>query len=86
MDEKVQLDIQDEGIGIPEQDLLAVKQRFYRVKKARERKDGGTGLGLSIVSQIIQKHEGQFELTSIENEGTTASVSLNLFSEDVFNS
>ncbi|TSB46648.1 sensor histidine kinase [Alkalicoccobacillus porphyridii] len=82
----VHLEVKDEGIGIPEQDLPAVKQRFYRVKKARERKDGGTGLGLSIVSQIIQKHEGHFDLISVEHEGTTAVVTLNSYSEDVLNS
>ena len=85
-EEEVTLEIRDEGIGIPEEDLVAVKQRFYRVKKARERKDGGTGLGLSIVLQIIQKHEGTFLLESTENKGTTATIRLKSFSENVFNS
>ncbi|MGN7312897.1 sensor histidine kinase [Alkalicoccobacillus gibsonii] len=74
--EDVTLLIRDEGIGIPTKEIDAVKQRFYRVKKARERKDGGTGLGLSIVSQIIAKHGGTFSLESTENVGTTASIHL----------
>ncbi|MDQ0205665.1 sensor histidine kinase [Alkalicoccobacillus murimartini] len=82
----VSLEIKDEGIGIPNEDLAAVKQRFYRVKKARERKDGGTGLGLSIVSQIIQKHEGTFLLESTEGQGTSAKVTLKSMNENVFNS
>ncbi|MFC0558885.1 sensor histidine kinase [Halalkalibacter alkalisediminis] len=69
-----ELIIADEGIGIPEKDLKAVKERFYRVNKARTRNSGGTGLGLAIVSQIINKHDGVFELYSKVGQGTSAKI------------
>ncbi len=71
-----QLVISDEGIGIPEHELHAVTERFYRVDKARTRKKGGSGLGLAIVSQIIKKHRGQFSLSSKIGEGTKAKIVL----------
>ncbi|WP_332694381.1 sensor histidine kinase [Halalkalibacter lacteus] len=71
-----ELIIADEGIGIPEEDLLAVTERFYRVNKARTRNSGGTGLGLAIVSQIINKHGGMFELSSKVGQGTSARIRL----------
>ncbi|MGE6630190.1 HAMP domain-containing sensor histidine kinase [Bacillus sp. NPDC077027] len=73
---KVELLIIDEGEGIPKEDLPHVAERFYRVNKARTRKDGGSGLGLAIVFQIIKKHGGSFELLSKESEGTTAKIIL----------
>ncbi|MBP3951659.1 HAMP domain-containing sensor histidine kinase [Bacillus suaedae] len=72
-----ELVIADEGEGIPEEELLAVKERFYRVNKARTRHNGGTGLGLSIVSEIIKKHDGTFELQSEIGQGTKAIITLN---------
>ena len=71
-----ELIIADEGIGIPEKDLKAVKERFYRVNKARTRNSGGTGLGLAIVSQIMNKHDGVFELDSKVGQGTSAKIRL----------
>ncbi|WP_026674020.1 sensor histidine kinase [Alkalihalobacterium bogoriense] len=68
--------ITDYGIGIPTNDLSAVKQRFYRVNKARTRNAGGTGLGLAIVTEIIKKHEGEFELSSEVGKGTTAIIKI----------
>src|SRR5690606_28453878 len=56
--EKAVLQIKDYGEGIPSEDLPKVTERFYRVNKARTRKDGGTGLGLAIVYQIVKKHHG----------------------------
>ncbi|GAE32598.1 sensor histidine kinase [Alkalihalobacillus hemicellulosilyticus] len=70
------LTIADEGIGIPENELKAVMERFYRVNQARSRKSGGTGLGLAIVSEIVKKHNGEFELHSVEGKGTEAVVRL----------
>ncbi|MCM3716340.1 sensor histidine kinase [Halalkalibacter oceani] len=65
-----ELTISDNGPGIPKQDVPHVTERFYRVNKARTRKDGGTGLGLAIVAQIVKKHRGELEFVSGEGAGT----------------
>lgn len=70
------LTVADEGIGIPENELNAVTERFYRVDKARSRKTGGTGLGLAIVKEIIKKHGGELKLSSKLGKGTKATVLL----------
>lgn len=71
-----ELSITDEGSGIPKEELPHVSERFYRVNKARTRKDGGSGLGLAIVYQIIKKHRGTFVLQSEQGIGTTAIIQL----------
>lgn len=70
------LSIQDTGVGIPEDDLAHIKERFYRVNKARTRLDGGTGLGLAITDKIIALHEGKLKIYSQLGEGTTVEVIL----------
>jgi signal transduction histidine kinase len=70
--------IKDSGSGIPKEDLPKVVERFYRVNKARTRKEGGTGLGLSIVYQIVKKHDGELKIDSEYGEGTSAIVKLPL--------
>ncbi|MBW2503618.1 MAG: heavy metal sensor histidine kinase [Deltaproteobacteria bacterium] len=68
--------ISDTGIGIAEQHLPHIFDRFYRVDKARNRMDGGTGLGLAIVKWIVEAHGGNIQVTSTPNLGSTFTVRL----------
>ena len=70
------LEISDTGVGIPEDDVAHVFDRFYRVDKARSRDTGGTGLGLSIVQQIVRLHAGSVTVQSEQGKGTTFTVQL----------
>ena len=75
-DEFVLLSIQDTGIGIPEEDLPLIFNRFYRVDKARTRDEGGSGLGLSICKQIAEAHKGKIEVESKLGVGTRFKIRL----------
>lgn len=70
--------VADSGIGIPEDSLDHVFERFYRVDKSHSREIGGTGLGLSITRSAILIHHGAIKVYSKENEGTTFSVRIPL--------
>jgi two-component system, OmpR family, phosphate regulon sensor histidine kinase PhoR len=76
--DRARISVSDEGIGIGENDLPRIFERFYRVDKARSRELGGTGLGLSIVKHIAQLHGGTVEAQSTPGKGTTISVLLPL--------
>jgi signal transduction histidine kinase/flagellar basal body-associated protein FliL len=80
-EENAKLLIQDSGRGIPGEDLPRVMERFYRVNKARTRKEGGTGLGLSIVYHIVKKHDGEVVIESEFGRGTSIIIKLPLLSE-----
>lgn len=68
--------IEDQGIGMSQEDVQHIFERFYRVDKGRSRQAGGTGLGLSIAKQIIEQHGGNIEVKSVLNQGTTFTITL----------
>lgn len=70
------ISVEDQGIGIPSDDLPHIFDRFYTVSKARSRKLGGAGLGLSIVKTIVEKHEGTISVASELGKGTTFTITL----------
>jgi len=72
----VRVDVTDSGIGIAQDDLPRLFERFYRVNKDRSREMGGTGLGLAIVKHIVQAHGGRIEVQSLPGKGSTFSVFL----------
>lgn len=67
----VVVEVQDTGIGIAEEDMPHIFDRFYRADKARNSDSGGTGLGLAIVKKIVELHEGRVEVLSELNQGST---------------
>ncbi len=74
--EKVSVKVIDNGLGIPEEDLPRIFERFYRVEKARTTDTGGTGLGLAIAKELIEAHGGNIEISSKLGVGTMVEIVL----------
>ncbi len=72
------VEVTDSGIGIPEESLNQIYERFYRVDKSHSREIGGTGLGLAITRNAILMHRGSIKAASMEGEGTTFTVKIPL--------
>ncbi|GGF89912.1 HAMP domain-containing sensor histidine kinase [Paenibacillus abyssi] len=70
----IRIDVKDKGMGIPEEEIPHLFERFYRVDGARSRATGGVGLGLSIAKRIVELHDGNIEVFSKLNKGTTIAI------------
>jgi signal transduction histidine kinase len=77
------LKVTDTGMGIPEEALPHLFERFFRVDKARSRATGGSGLGLSIVRTIVQRNRGEISVESTLGQGTTFTVTFPAFDTEV---
>ena len=77
------LKVTDTGMGIPEDAIGHVFERFFRVDKARSRATGGSGLGLAIVRSIVQRNRGEIRVSSVMGQGTTFTVSFPAFDTEV---
>ena len=72
----VEIAVVDQGIGIPQDEIDRIFERFYRVDPARHRSTGGTGLGLSIVKHVAATHGGEVRVWSVEGQGSTFTLTL----------
>lgn len=82
-DDNALLQVSDTGMGIPQDALAHIFERFYRVDKARSRATGGSGLGLAIVRAIVQRNRGEITVESEYGKGTTFTVSFPVFETEV---
>ena len=73
--------VEDNGIGIPENEQKRIFERFYRTDASRNSSKGGSGIGLSIVKKIMEDHGGQVWATSKEGTGTTMYLALRKYQE-----
>ena len=78
-DNKIQIDISDNGCGIEKNELPYIFDRFYRGDSARNSAGGGSGIGLSIVKKIVQDHNGKVWADSVVGKGTTIHIVLDKY-------
>jgi signal transduction histidine kinase/CheY-like chemotaxis protein len=83
--DKILINIIDEGLGIPDDAFSKLFTKFYRVDNSDRRKIGGTGLGLTIVKEIIENHDGSIRVASEIGKGSTFTISLPLVTLQTFN-
>ena len=82
IDEKIiEIRVKDQGIGVSEENIERIFERFYRVDPARSRATGGTGLGLSIVKHVVGNHGGEVKVWSVVGVGSTFSIRLPISTE-----
>ena len=72
--DEIRIDVKDYGVGIEEEHLERIFERFYRVDKARSREAGRTGLGLAICSQIVEYHDARMDIQSEPGQGTIITI------------
>jgi len=82
-EENAILEVRDTGMGIPEDAIDHVFERFYRVDKARSRATGGSGLGLAIVRTIVNRNRGEISVSSTLGQGTVFTVTFPAFDTEV---
>lgn len=78
-DDNAMISVKDTGVGIPEDSVGHVFERFFRVDKARSRKSGGSGLGLSIVRNMVERNGGKIHVESVVGQGSTFTVQFPAF-------
>lgn len=78
-DDNAMISVRDTGVGIPEDSVGHVFERFFRVDKARSRKSGGSGLGLSIVRNMVERNGGKIHVESVVGQGSTFTVQFPAF-------
>ena len=76
VDDAVELSVRDTGVGIPEQELPRVFERFHRIENSRARTNEGTGIGLALVQELVKLHGGNVRLESTAGRGSTFTVSI----------
>ena len=76
LEDNILIEVSDDGVGIREEYLPRLFERFYRVDKSRARNEGGTGLGLAIVKHLVEAHGQTIDVRSTEGQGSTFSFTL----------